>query len=395
MPGRTLVLVVGSLVLAACGDDGDAGCPELPGHGCTWLGKAGEQSGFNGDRKHRLDTEIYWSMDLMFTRDGVAWFIDWNNHLVRRVLADDTVETVVGDPLLFPGDGTGDERERSAEGAPGLEVRLNHPTEFALAPDGSLLLMAWHNHKLRRIDPTTGRVWIVSGDGVGFKGDGGPAEAALYKQPKSLVAAADGTLYVGDQGNFRVRRIDPDGMIATIVGSGVQGASDDGQPASGPASEANLCWEFNSNSQPSGGLALSPDGGTLYLADTLCHRIRAVDLASMTITTIAGTGEAGFAGDGGAATAARLHAPRDLEVGPDGDLYVADTDNNVVRAIDLDGDGAIRSVVGQGGDGGLEEREGVPAGEVLLRRPHGLAFDPAGDLYVMDTVNNRIVKVTR
>jgi outer membrane protein assembly factor BamB len=388
-----VTLLSAALASAACGDNLQAEDPcrdPESGIACRWAGLSAGQEGFNGDGLHRLDTEIYWSMDMLWASDGTAWFLDWNNHLVRRVLADDTVETVVGwtDPV-FPGDGVPGQAaaERSEDGALGTDVRLNHPTDFAELPDGSILVMAWHNHKLRRVDPETGLVKIMCGSGAGFVGDGGPAAGALFKQPKSLVVDEDGNIYIGDQQNFRVRKIDVEGTISTVVGNGTQAFAGDG----GPATEASLNWEAGDNPEPSGGLAVAD--GTLYVSDTLNHRIRAVDLASGTIETIAGTGGQGNTGDGGPATEASLNGPRDIEVGPDGHLYVADTDNSVVRAIDLQ-TGVIRRVAGRD-EPGLDAEDGLPAVETALHRPFGVEFDHQGNLFVMDTLNSRILKVTR
>lgn len=391
---RSLCWVAGALALAACGDDLDAGvglrrpCVEAPGNACTWAGVPGVY-GFNGDGNHRLDTELYWTMDMLFAADDTVWFIDWNNHLVRRVLADDTVTTLVGwiDPV-FPGDGLPGNAERSATGVNGLEVQLNHPTDLAPGDNGRVLVMAWHNHKLREVDPATGNVRILAGGGAGYAGDGGPYALATFKQPKALERDAQGNLYILDQQNFRVRKIDAaNGMIATIAGNGVQGFEGD----DGPATSAKLSFEATSNPEPSGGLTVTAD--TLYIADTLNHRIRAVDLATNTITTIVGTGEGGYSGDGGPAMAAKINHPRDLEIGPDGDLYIADTDNSVIRAVDLE-TGTIRTVAGTG-EIGLDETDGLPALETKLARPFGIEFDKAGNLYISDTINSRILKVTR
>jgi PQQ-like domain len=391
MRAMTRVLALSMLVAGACGDNLEPFDPcedQESGTACTWLGLPG-QEGFNGDGKGRLETKLYWTMDMLWASDGTAWFHDWNNHLVRRLRPDDTVESVVGwiDPI-FPGDGVpGNPAAEQGDGAPGGDVRLNHPTDFAELPDGSILLMAWHNHKLRRIDPDTGLVSIVCGRGAGFVGDGGPAQQALFRQPKSLVVDDDGNIYIGDQQNFRVRRIDPDGVITSIAGNGVQGFSGDG----GPAIEASLAWEAGDNPEPSGGMAVAD--GVLYIADSLNHRIRAVDLATGTIDTIAGTGRPGSDGDSGPALEAELDGPRDMEIGPDGDLYFADTDNSTIRAIDL-ASGEIRRVAGSGRLG-LDDEEGLPALETALARPFGLEFDRQGNLYIMDTINSRIVKVVR
>ncbi len=381
--------------LAACGSDGDtrserhrlvddADC-DTSGHACSWLGMAGEE-GFNGDGFHRLDTKIYWSFDMLFASDGTPWFIDWNNHLVRKVLPDGTVESVLGwtDPV-FPGDGG--PGETSDTGALGADVKLNHPTDLAEAPDGTILVMAWHNHKLRKIDPSTGRVKIVCGSGGGFAGDGMDASTAVFKQPKAL--ERDGNdLYILDQQNFRVRKIDgATNIISTIAGSGMAGFGGDG----GPATMAMFGFEAGSNPEPSGGLAIS--GRQLYIADTLNDRIRVVDLDTGMIDTFAGTGEEGFSGDGGPAAQAQLSNPRDLEIGPEGDLYIADTDNSRIRAVNL-ADGTIRTVAGTS-QLGLDPDEGRLATETALTRPFAIEFDPAGNLYISDTINSRIVRVAR
>lgn len=402
-----------ALVIGGCGDnlgqgtgDPDASIPEdpdaaqpdaapvdlcvdqAPGTLCTWLGTPG-QDGFTPDGAHRLAMKAYWTMDVLFHSDGTVWFDDWNNHLVRKILPDGTVRSVVGwNNPIFPGDGVPGNpgAERTEEGVIGTAVRLNHPTDLVEADGGAVLLMAWHNHKLRRIDPVTGFVTILAGRGAGFVGDGGPMGGALFKQPAALTRDDEGNLYIGDQQNFRARKIDTGGVITTIVGNGVFGFGGDG----GPALEASIAWEAGSNPEPSGSLAVAD--GVLYLADTLNHRIRAIDLETGIITTLAGTGEPGLSGDDGPAAEAQLWQPRGLEIGPDGDLYLADTNNHVVRAIDLE-TGVIRRVAGTGELGISADL--LPALESKLRRPFGIEFDPDGNLFIMDTLNSRIVRVAK
>ncbi|MBL0217833.1 MAG: hypothetical protein IPQ07_28635 [Myxococcales bacterium] len=384
----TSVALAGGLLASACGDNlpGPHACSETPGNACVWAGKSGV-FGFNGDGLDRRDTELYWTMDMSFAADGTVWFIDWNNHLVRRVLADQTVVSVVGwtDPI-FPGDGLSGMAEKSAEGAPGGEVKLNHPTDLVQTPEGKVLVMAWHNHKLREIDPATGRVRILAGGGAGFAGDGMPLAMAVFKQPKALSADAEGNLYILDQQNFRVRKVDKaTGMISTIAGNGMQGFEGD----NGPALAAKLNFEAGSNPEPSGGLAVG--GGKIFISDTLSNRIRVIDTTTMMIATLAGTGVEGGAGDGGPALSAQLAHPRDLELGPDGDLYIADTDNNRIRAINLTTN-TIRTVAGSG-ELGLDATDDLPATSMKLARPFGIEFGPDGNLYISDTINSRILEV--
>lgn len=386
-----LIPLTFTLALPLACDDGppdlDRACRELKsGHACTWVGVKDEQ-GYNGDGKHRLETIINQPQDLLFMPDGTVWFTDFNNFLIRRIHPDGTIETMVGstDPV-FPGDGPFDGIPPG--GAEGSDWLLNHPTNLILQPDGNVLVVAWHNHKLLTVDPDTGYVKVVCGGGAGFAGDGkevGPA--TLFRQVNDASMDEQGNTYLLDQQNGRIRKIDPNGVISTIAGDGTVGHSGDG----GPALMAQFSWARGSNPNPSGGLLYHE--GKLYISDTEADVIRVMDLATGMIDAFAGTGEGGDAGDGGPALKAKLNGPRDLEIGPDGDLYFADTDNGKVRAIDL-GTGEIRTVVGTG-ELGVDDQEGLEATKTRLRRPFGVAFDPDGNLYVMDTLNSRIVKVAR
>jgi DNA-binding beta-propeller fold protein YncE len=215
---------------------------------------------------------------------------------------------------------------------------------------------------------------------------------ALFRQPVDASYDLDGNLYIADQANGRIRMLDTDGIVTSIAGDGnlpMEGVEDVGD--GGPAIEAQFSWQRGSNPNPSGGILWHD--GMLYVSDTERDAIRVIDLETGIIDAFAGTGEAGADGDGGPAIDAQLNAPRDLEIGPDGRLYFADTDNSKIRAIDLES-GIIETVVGTG-ELGREDEEGLPADEVILRRPFGLAFDPDGNLYVLDTLNSRIVKVAQ
>ena len=132
------------------------------------------------------------------------------------------------------GDGPRDQGDMKPEGAPGIDVELNHPTDVTFSPlDGSVLVAAWHNHKIRRLDPQTGRVTVLVGSGAGKTGDGAAAKAALLNQPKAVALDAAGNIFVADSRNHRIRRIDAaTGFIATVAGNGMAGfAGDGGQPA--------------------------------------------------------------------------------------------------------------------------------------------------------------------
>jgi len=388
-----LTAAIAVLGLVGCGEederDLDAACRDLEvGHACTWIGDKSQGEGYNGDDHHRTETLLAQPQDLVFLPDGSAWFTDFNNFLIRRIHSDGTIESMVGvtDPI-FPGDGPlgGIPASRSGDGS---EWMLNHPTNMLVTPNDKVMVVAWHNHKLLTVDPDSGTVEVECGGGAGFAGDGGlAAEGALFKQPNDATMDEQGNVYVLDQQNERIRMIDASGVITTIAGTGANGYAGDG----GPALMAEFSWAQGSNPNPSGGIVHHE--GLLYISDTEADSIRVIDLATGMIERFAGTGDDASNGDGGPAIDAAINAPRDLEIGPDGDLYVAETDGSKIRAIDLDS-GEIRTVVGTG-ELGIEDEEGLLASQIQLRRPFGVAFDPDGDLYVLDSLNSRIVKVAR
>ena len=351
---RTLaLLLVGPLLLVACGSGGKS-CREDDAV-CVWAGTG--EAGFNGDGHALTDTRLYWPMDVGFGPDGTPWVVDFNNHKVREVLADGSMRTAVS---------------------------LFHPTDVVFGPDGLIYIADWHNYRISTLDPTTGLLQVLGGDTPGFAGDGGPASGAQFNQPDSLAFAPDGSLYVLDQLNQRIRRVavEGDGTVTTVVGTGEAGFGGDG----GEPGQAMLHFEGGANANPSGAITIGPDG-KLYIADALNYRIRRVDLEANLIETIAGSGVMGFAGDGGPALEARLGPVNDLEFGPDGRLYLADTENNCIRVIDL-----ATGIIGMVWDGNPAAGTSFDDAGVL-KKPGGIAFSPDGYLYVADTYHHRIVRV--
>ena len=224
--------------------------------------------------------------------------------------------------------------------------------------------------------PVVGLAQAVTVAGTGqraFSGDGGPATASGLVRPLALAVGSAGEIYVAE-GN-RVREIKKDGLITTLAGTGTAGSSGDG----GPSAKAQL-------NTPQG-LAVD-SAGNVYIADTLNNRVRRVDLDG-TITTIAGTGESGYSGDGKPGSAARLNLPTGLAIGFGDTLFIADTGNNVVRQ--LGPDGSIRTVAGTG-EAGYRGDPGR-ALDAVLHAPAGLAFDNEGNLYIADTLNQRVRRV--
>ncbi len=283
------------------------------------------------------------------------------------VLAPGTIVTVVG---------TG-EIGTEGVGGPATDVQLKTPTDVAFDADGNLYIADSGNHRVLSVDPAgivvvvAGKLTSVGNPDSGFSGDGGPAAAAELNSPHSIAVGSDGNLYIADQENHRVRRIDQNGIITTVAGTGEGGFSGDG----GPATEADL-------SRPVG-LALDAQGN-LYVAD-FNHRIRVVG-GDGTITTIAGTGEGfgdlGFSPDGTPAAEALLGTPLGLAIDGSGRLYFSEGENRRIRFIDAEG--LLQTVAGNGedhfsGDGGPATEAGFDAATA------DLSFDAAGNLYLAVT----------
>jgi sugar lactone lactonase YvrE len=266
-------------------------------------------------------------------------------------------------------------------------VRLRLPTGLAVDSTGAVLITDCGRACVRRLDGPGGMTLVAGAEDLpGDAGDGGPADLALLNWCAGLALAPDGALYIADAGNHRVRRVAPDGTIATVAGCGQRGFAGDG----GLAIRALLA-------RPEG-VAVGPDGA-LYIADTCNDRVRRVGLDGV-IATVAGAGDRRlaldgeevverFGGDGGPATAARLNWPSDVAVGPDDSLYIADTYNGRIRRVGPVG--VITTVAGGGAPGALGD--GGPAEEAWLFLPHGVAVASDGALLVADSGNHRIRRV--
>jgi RHS repeat-associated protein len=264
----------------------------------------------------------------------------------------------------------------AGDNGPAITAQLYTPSGLAIAPDGALLIADSANHRVRRVG-RDGVITTIAGTGVdGFGGDNGPALAADLSWPSSVAAAADGSLYLADAGNNRIRRIAPDGTITTFAGSGAAcGLGTDPCGDGGPALAANIyspTW-----------LAWSPDG-SLYVVEWSSHRVRRIRPDGVIVAAV-GDGQRGDGPDGWPAPQARLYFPAGMAVGPDGSLYIADHDNYRVRRVGSDG--LLRTVAGiTGGCTSPTDGcgDGGPAVSAGLGLPSGVAFAPDGSLHIVD-----------
>ncbi len=325
-------------LLLACKDP----CP--PGDACVVAGTG--RAAYDGEGLRAVDSSLYLPTDVLRWPDGRLAIVDYNNYRLRAIDDAGVLDTVAGDG----------EHGYATPGAGLLDSAFENPIAAEIGPDGLVYVVAQHEGRVFVL--RGGVVEVVVGTGVlGYAGDGGDALAAQLWDPTGLVFDGD-DLYVADDLTHRVRRVRA-GVIETVVGP-----EDLDRP-----------------------MGMSVDAGSLYIADSGHHRIVAYDLDGGGLSVVAGTGAAGYDGDGGPAVEAALRSPQGV-LAVDGTVFVADSGNHVVRRIV---DGTIDAFAGTAfpaplGDAG-------PPDEAPLSLPTGLFVDTGGDLYVASMLAHQIVRV--
>jgi sugar lactone lactonase YvrE len=285
-----------------------------------------------------------------------------------------TVVLLVAAVWILPQSARGQEATPAAKPS----VRLIYPNGLAVDRDGQVVISDLGNHSIVRRD-AQGRLTKIAGTGKpGFTGDGGPAVDARLNAPFDVLVLRDEqAILIADTYNHRIRRIDREGRITTIAGNGKSALAGDG----GPAAEASL--------QLPQGIAVD-SAGNLYIADTFNHVIRRVDSAGM-ITTVAGS-EGGLAGDGELATKAQLNLPMAVAVDAEGCIYISDAGNSRIRRVNTDG--KIETVAGFGGGSGIAGSgfagDGGRPARAKIFSPADIEMGPAGCWYIADSGNNRV-----
>ncbi len=299
-----------------------------------------------------------------------------------------TTPNGISDPLIgftvtLPGDGiietiagTGTPGF-SGDGGAAINAQMDGPASVAVDASGNIFIADYYNHRVRRVTPD-GRMTTVAGNGtLGFSGDGGFAASAMLSYPTDVAVDRLGNLFIADAQNQRIRKVDSSGMISTVAGSGTSGFSGDG----GAATTASLNYPT--------GVAVDA-AGNLFIADSGNNRIRQVNAAGK-ISSAAGNGTMGFAGDGGAASAARLSNPGRVAINGAGDLFFVDSGNKRVRKVNSMG--IITTVAGSGAGPTGPSTDGLPAVSQTLANPTAIAFDVKDNLVVCDTGSGRIRRV--
>jgi len=327
---------------------------------------------FGGDGGLATSASLYYPTDMTVDSAGNLYIADSGNHRVRKVAAGTGIITTVA--------GTGTQAF-SGDGEPAASASLYYPYGVEVDSAGNLYVADTYNHRIRKVAVVTGIITTVAGIGTsGFLGDGGPAASASLNMPFKAVVDASGNVFILDGYNFRIRKVDSGaGIITTVAGNGKQTPDFNGDGGEATAASLNTPFDVTVDS-----------AGNQYIADSYNQRIRRVAAGTGIITTVAGDGTAGSSGDGGQATSARFNTPSAVTLDGDGNLYIADFNNQRIRRVAA-GSGIITTVAGNGlsgfaGDGGQ-------ATSASLSWPSGMAIDSAGNLFIADRDNQRIRKV--
>ncbi len=332
---------------------------------CTVAGTG--VSGFNGDDIPSASAQLTRAIDVTVDGVGNLYIADIDNQRVRKVDATaGQISTVAGTGGFgFNGDGI-----------PATTADLRNPVGVAVDGTSSVYVAESGNNRVRKVDAVTGLISTVAGTGVyGFNGDGIAATTAHLRVPAGIVVDGAGNIYIADQFNQRVRKVDAvTGLISTVAGTGVAGFNGDAIAAT--------------TAQLNHPVGVAIDGaGNVYIADSPNQRVRKVDAVTGLISTVAGTGVAGFNGDGIAATTAQLNGPSAVAVDGAGNVYIGDESNHRVRKVD-GVTGLISTVAGTGVYG--FNGDGIAATTAHLRVPAGIAVDGAGIVYIADRDNSRV-----
>ncbi|MBP89317.1 MAG: hypothetical protein CMJ64_21825 [Planctomycetaceae bacterium] len=327
----------------------------------------------NGSAGEATKTAIAQPFGVEIGPGGALYVTEVGNHRVMRIdLKTGRLTTVAGCG----------KKGYTGDGGPATAAELNEPYEVRFDEAGNMYIVEMQNHLVRKVDAKSGIISTIAGTGEpGFEGDGGPAATAKFSRPHSIALDQSDGLYVADIGNHRIRRIDlKSGIVETIAGTGGRKLPTDGgvakdNPVVGPR-------------------ALFIDDDTMWVALREGHSVWTLSLKTGTWTHVSGTGKKGFSGDGSSAKTATYNGPKGIAVGPQGKVFVVDTENQAIRMIDPKAD-RISTIAGGGPEQRGGDGDGGSATKAQLDRPHGICVGPDGTVYIGDTNNHRVRRVKR
>jgi len=323
-------------------------------------------AGYSGDGGMATAAMIAHPIEIAIDTSGNVYFAEHDNNCIRKMSAAGIISTVAGNTISgYAGDG----------GA-ATAAEISGPFGVAIDRTGNLYIGDRNNNCVRKVS-NSGVISTIAGTGTGaYGGDGGPATAAQLWFPTWVLTDSLGNVYISDNQNQRIRKINNLGIISTIAGNGTMGYTGDGLPAT----IASL--------QFPGGI-WKDAAGNLYIVDAGNNAIRKVSSAGI-ISTIAGTGTAGYSGDGAPATDAMLNEPLEVTTDPNGNTYIADNNNNRIRKIDVSG--IITTYAGNGIAGYAGDGDAATSAE--FNGINGMRFNASGDLLIADVFNSRIRKIS-
>ena len=348
---------------------------KINGSGTVTLIAGNSRAGFSGDGGLAVNAQLNAPQGIAFAPGGnVIYIADSRNNRIRQVdLSLGIITTFAGDGTISPGGGPG----AYGDGGPATSAQLHLPMGVAVDTNFNVYIADTGDNTIREVT-TDGNIATIAGDSFpSYQGDAGLAINAELHGPEDVAVDSSGNIYIADTQNAYIRKVTSDGNINFIAGDGSIGFTGDG----GYATSADLIAPF----------ALAVDSsGNVYFAENGDSRIRRIDAKSLDISTVAGNGTPGFSGDGSTATSAEMNSPTGLAVDSSGNLYIADSLNRRIRKVASGG--SISTFAGNGtfsysGDGG-------PAGKAQLNTPQGVAADSSGNLYIADTLNNVVRKVS-
>ncbi len=353
--------------------------------------------GYSGDGGAALSARLNAPMAVARDAAGALYIADTDNHRIRKISPNGIISTIAGiGPVEVPGvEPPPNTSDYSGDGGLATQARLNFPADLLVTSGGELYIADTENHRVRKVD-TQGVITTLVGNGQnGFSGDGGPATAASLSRPHGLSLDATGALFIADTGNHRVRKVTPDGVITTVAGKGPASADANGVPFGSSSGDGGTALKAGLNAPED--VVVDPSG-TLYIADTEGHRVRKVSKSGY-ITTVGGDGHPTWFGDGLPARQAGLGGVRDIKVDGLGNVYIAEGEQNLIRKVLPDG--TISTVAGNGvmlrpaggAVTGAFSGDGGPALLASLNDPEGIAVDAKGNLYIADTFNDRVRQV--
>ncbi len=323
--------------------------------------------GYNGDNMAASIAQLNQPSGVKVDGANNILIADFLNHRIRKVGADGFISTIAG---------TGSPAY-NGDNISGVSASLYRPEALALDNAGNLFIEDTYNHRIRKL-AANGNITTVAGNGTGaYNGDNMMAtNASLYYPSDGVLVDAAGNIFISDSYNNRIRKVDINGVITTIAGTGVQGYNGDNISAT----SAMIYYPY--------ALALD-NAGNLYFADGENNRIRKISTTGI-ITTVAGTGASGYNGDNIPATSATLNDPQGIAFDAAGNLYISDSYNNRIRKVNKN-TGVITTVVGTGTGG--YNGDNISATLAQIKSTVGIAFDAAGNLFIADLGNHRIRKI--